>query len=88
MDTRGAFRAEAIQALEQGNKIEAIKIVRESRGLGLKDSKDAVEAYLAANPELNERFKQVASESSGGLVWVVLFLMAAGVAWWAMDWMG
>ncbi len=36
--------SEAIaQALAQGHKIEAIKLLREATGLGLKESKDAVE---------------------------------------------
>jgi ribosomal protein L7/L12 len=30
-------------ALAQGNKIAAIKLLREATGLGLKESKDAVE---------------------------------------------
>lgn len=33
----------AISALQRGNKIEAIKLVREERGLGLKEAKDEVE---------------------------------------------
>ena len=36
-----AMRIEA--ALAQGNKIAAIKLLREATGLGLKESKDAVE---------------------------------------------
>jgi hypothetical protein len=39
------FPAEVIEALEQGHKIEAIRRMREKTGLGLKESKDAVEAY-------------------------------------------
>lgn len=36
---------EAIAALERGNLIEAIKIVRERTGMDLKSSKEAVERY-------------------------------------------
>lgn len=32
------------EALAKGNKIEAIKLLREASGLGLKEAKDAVEA--------------------------------------------
>jgi hypothetical protein len=39
------FPAEVIEALEQGHKIDAIRRMREKTGLGLKESKDAVEAY-------------------------------------------
>jgi ribosomal protein L7/L12 len=41
----GTLPQEAIAALESGNVIEAIKIVRERTGLGLKEAKEAVEAY-------------------------------------------
>lgn len=37
--------AEALAALSQGQLIEAIKIVREASGLGLKEAKDLVEQY-------------------------------------------
>ena len=33
-------------ALRHGNKIEAIKIVRGERNIGLKEAKDAVENYV------------------------------------------
>ena len=36
----------ALSALQRGDKIEAIKILREQRNLGLKEAKEAVEAYL------------------------------------------
>jgi hypothetical protein len=35
----------ALEALNAGNKIEAIKALREATGLGLKEAKDWVEAY-------------------------------------------
>ena len=38
--------AEAIEALRRGNTIQAIKLLRAATGLGLKESKDAVDAYL------------------------------------------
>lgn len=40
---------EAMMAAEQGNLIEAIKITRLKTGWGLKEAKDAVEAYLKNN---------------------------------------
>lgn len=54
----------AIVALEQGNKIEAIKVIRLSKGLGLKESKDLVEAYLQSDPGLEQRFKSKQSEKN------------------------
>jgi hypothetical protein len=71
---------EAVSALERGEMIEAIKIVRQVTGLGLKESKDAVDAHLAANPALRER-NAVASIDSGRRLLIVLALFAlAGLA--------
>jgi hypothetical protein len=33
-----------VAALKRGNKIEAIKLLREQTGIGLKEAKDAIEA--------------------------------------------
>lgn len=41
-----------IAALTQGRKIQAIKLIREQQGIGLKEAKAAVDAYLAEHPEL------------------------------------
>ena len=68
---------DAIAALEQGNKIEAIKITRMQNGLGLKESKDAVEAYLERNPALNERFKLASSSDGNGMIYVLILGVAA-----------
>lgn len=42
---------DVIAAIRQQRKIEAIKILREHRGIGLKEAKDAVEGYLRDNPQ-------------------------------------
>ena len=44
----------AVSALQNGKLIVAIRIVREARGIGLKDAKDAVEAHVAAAPGHDE----------------------------------
>ena len=46
----------AVQALRHGNLIEAIKVVRQERNVGLKEAKEAVEAYLALEPALKKRW--------------------------------
>lgn len=73
--------AEAISALEQGNKIEAIKIYKESTGVGLKEAKEAIEAYWESSPVINERFKQPAATGSAKTV-IVVFLIVAVAYWW------
>lgn len=61
---------EAVAALEAGQKIQAIKIVRAKQGIGLKEAKQLVDAYISDNPHL-----QTAENSSFGRV----VLMAFGV---------
>ena len=39
------WEREAISHLQSGNKIMAIKVVREATGLGLRESKDLVESW-------------------------------------------
>ena len=41
-----------VEALRQGQTIEAIKLLRLATGLGLKEAKDAVDAHLQGLPVL------------------------------------
>ena len=76
-----AFPPAAVAALEQGNTIEAIKIVRLDRGLGLKESKDLVDAYLKSRPDLQRRLEAAQAEARQGFVrWLVIFLTLAAAA--------
>jgi ribosomal protein L7/L12 len=72
--------SEAVAALERGQVIEAIKLVRATTGLGLKESKDAVDAYLAANPALREQIAAGASESGRRVALVLALLAVLGLA--------
>ncbi|MCM5682664.1 ribosomal protein L7/L12 [Schlegelella sp. S2-27] len=58
------------QALQRGNKIEAIRLLREHTGLGLKEAKDRVEAAEAS-----------AGDASAGLAPGEV-PRRAGAAWW------
>jgi hypothetical protein len=73
----------AVAQLEQGHTIEAIKIVRLESGLGLKESKDLVDAYLKSRPDLQRRLEAAQAETQQGFVrWLVIFLaLAAAVAY-------
>jgi ribosomal protein L7/L12 len=46
MNTSASIPADAQRAADRGELIEAIKITREATGLGLKEAKDAVDAYV------------------------------------------
>lgn len=61
---------EAVAALRRGNKIEAIKITREKQRLGLKEAKDAVEAYAEKN---SIEVRGISAGSSGG-AYIKLFV--------------
>lgn len=69
----------AIAALERGSKIEAIKHVRESQGVGLKEAKEIVEAYIDGNPDMRQRMHSANSASAGGAIRLLLLLAAVAI---------
>ncbi|MEO6172844.1 MAG: ribosomal protein L7/L12 [Arenimonas sp.] len=52
----------AMAAAERGDLIEAVKIVRTDTGLGLKEAKDVVDAYVSGNPAHAAEFEAVHSD--------------------------
>ena len=66
----------AIAALQLGRQIEAIKIVREVQGLGLKEAKERVDRYVAKDPVLREQFAASQSTSKNGCLLVSAGLIA------------
>lgn len=71
-------------ALRAGQKIEAIKLHRTATGLGLKESKDEIEAIEA---DLRAKFPdQFPARAQGkgclGLVAVLLVTGASAASWW------
>jgi len=74
----------AVAALMQGNKIEAIKIVREARRIDLKEAKDAVEEYVRTQPALQQKFKASSEQAKAGLfkLTVGIALAAAAAYYW------
>jgi len=69
--------ASVMEAIRSGRKIDAIKQLREERGLGLKESKHIVDremaAYRASNPHL-------AQENQSSSVPTILVIVAIGLA--------
>ncbi len=47
--------ARAILLLDEGNTIEAIKVTRERLGVDLRSAKQAVDLYLAQNPQIQRK---------------------------------
>ena len=78
MSSTPELSAEVIEAIRANRKIEAIKRLREETGLGLKEAKDAVEAWARQNPQLIPDAPR--SESSVGRVVLVAAVLAAAYA--------
>ena len=71
------------QALQRGNKIEAIKILREERKLSLKDAKDLVEQHIANHPDLQAQFAAAQATSlRQGFVWLVILGLAGALGFY------
>ena len=66
----------AIGALNLGSKLEAIKIVREVTGVGLKEAKDLVESYIAGQPHLASKFSNEIRVTAPGCILLALAVLA------------
>jgi ribosomal protein L7/L12 len=74
------FPAEAVAALWQGNKIEAIKILRQAHHLDLKDAKHKVDRYVSNAPALQQKLATVQTESLRGLARWLFIIGAVAIA--------
>lgn len=72
----------AIAAIEKGNKIEAIRIIREETGLGLKESKELVENYIRTNPAIQSRFQARQRESLQNIRWLIISILVIGLTYY------
>jgi len=73
----------AISALHHGNKIEAIKIIREERNIGLKEAKDAVEDYVRSQPALQSSLAAAQNETIRSvLLWLAALVALALIAYY------
>ena len=64
----------AVSALMMGQKIEAIKIVREERGIELTKAKEVIEIYIRSDPLIQAELKNVPRNSSG-FGWILLLIV-------------
>lgn len=70
---------DVLDALRRGNKIEAIKLLRQKTGLGLKEAKDAVEASGEAPAARTTALAPGEVPRSGGRLWLLIAVVAAGI---------
>ncbi len=69
--------ASVMEAIRSGRKIDAIKQLREERGLGLKESKHIIDRELAAYPSANPHLAQ---DNQSSHFPTILVIVAIGVA--------
>lgn len=67
-------------ALLQGNKLEAIRLYREQRGVGLKEAKEAIEAMAGSQQAIAPSLSPGEVSESGSLMRVVVALVTAATA--------
>jgi hypothetical protein len=66
--------------LDQRRKIDAIKLMRQHTGLGLKEAKDRIDAFERAH--LPPGARPTGPSGSGGLIAGALVVILAILAWW------
>lgn len=77
-----ALPPEVMAALDRGQKIEAIKLLRECKGIGLKEAKDEVDRYKLGRSSAADSVVQPGSAGHSPLLWLVLLgLLGLAVAW-------
>jgi hypothetical protein len=68
--------AEVALALQKGNKIEAIKLLRLAKRIDLKDAKQIIDGVVAQDPRLRRRPDAADGRGRFALVLIALALLA------------
>jgi hypothetical protein len=66
---------EVVMAISQGRKIEAIKLLRETTGLGLANAKVLVDRAVRRHAKINPQMPKMTEESNNGKLLGLLFLV-------------
>lgn len=78
MTTESEFPADVLTAIHSNRKIDAIKLLREYRGIGLKEAKHEVDAYIRKNRHL---IANHSAGAGGGLMRLALIGLAIVVVY-------
>jgi ribosomal protein L7/L12 len=78
----GTLPPNVVEALQRGNKIEAIRRMREQTGIGLKEAKDAVELFRQMHPRPDDPSPGEVRGSDGGLRWLVILALVCLLGYW------
>lgn len=71
--------ADAISALENGNKVEAVKIIRDTSWTTLKQAKQTADAFLEANPTVKTKHLDNQAKAWNGFVYFVALLTVVAI---------
>ena len=78
----GQLPLPVVAALRRGDKIEAIKLLREDQQIGLKEAKAEIDRYLQANPGLLQQMQAKQAATVHRLqLWVLVLLGIAILAY-------
>jgi ribosomal protein L7/L12 len=78
----GSLPPEVVAAMRQGRKIEAIRLLRERTGLGLKDAKEAVESIRRETPGMMGGRSPIQVEGSRNVLWLLAVIAVAALLAW------
>lgn len=73
-DTDVILSEKVLDKLREGKKIDAIRILREETGLGLKDSKELVEYGLDSYPDVKQQFEAISRYQTNRLGKIILLI--------------
>lgn len=81
MNAETELSNDVVNAIRSGRKIEAIKLLRAERGLGLKEAKELVDAFNEKHPsEVPDEVVQRQSGGGAGVFVVIVVLITAAYA--------
>lgn len=74
----------AVSALQRGDMLEAIKLVRKENRIGMKQARDLVRDHAGASAQNAARRAPTVSmdTGNGGWLWVLVLLAGIAAAWW------
>ena len=73
---------DVVDALQKGHKIEAIRLMREQTGLGLKEAKDAVDGYQQMHlPAAGGLSPGQVGDTGSGIWWVIVLVLVCLVGY-------
>lgn len=77
MDKQIALSAEALAEIQAHRKVNAIKLVRAEQGIGLKEAKEIVDAYIDERPSGSDSGTRGPRKSGGGLLFIAMVIVLA-----------